>query len=317
MSETLRMSPMVACVSLALAATLAIASHSALAADSGAKTPSTAASGEPYVMPRSEVRRMRSSSGGDYLVYIAWPEQAPPPEGYPILYLLDGTESFAIAAEFANRLGSYSGMAPGVVVGIGYPDASRRVLDYTPAVPEGVDTSPAKGPTGGADAFLEFLASQVIPGVEAGHRVDANRRTLAGYSLGGLFTLQALFKRPDLFRTYVASSPSIWYGEKQVLELLPGLSERLSKLSARRRLFLSAGQYEQAPAPGKEHDPSWLEIAELSKRARMIDNARALAERLHSMPLHVEFRLVPGETHATGDWPALRDSLQHAFADQP
>ncbi len=45
--------------------------------------------------------------------------------------------------------------------------------------------------------------------------VDANRRTLAGYSLGGLLTLQALFKRPGLFRTYVASSPSIWYGDKQ------------------------------------------------------------------------------------------------------
>jgi enterochelin esterase-like enzyme len=49
----------------------------------------------------------------------------------------------------------------------------------------------------------------------------------------------------------------------------------------------------------------------------MIDNARDLAERLQSTPMHVEFRVVPGETHATGDWPALREALQRAFADQP
>jgi len=315
MTGNLRMSLTLACVSLAFAVALATSS-SARGANASANAAPTTAKGEPYVMPRSEVRRMRSDAGGDYLVYIAWPEPPPPPEGYPILYLLDGTESFAIAAEFENRLGSYSGMAPGIVVGIGSSEASRRVLDYTPAVPAGVDTAPAKGPTGGADAFLDFVANKVIPSVEAGQRVNASRRTLAGYSLGGLFTLQALFKRPDLFRTYVASSPSIWYGEKQVLQLLPGFSARLNKIQPRRRLFLSAGQYEQSPPPGMEHDPSWLEIADLSIRAKMIDNARDLAKRLGSTPLQVEFRIVPGETHATGDWPSLRDALQRAFADK-
>jgi predicted alpha/beta superfamily hydrolase len=299
------------CLSLAGAPTLATAGS-----DTKPSAAPTAVKGEPYVMPRSEVRSMRSEAGADYLIHIAWPQDPPPPEGYPILYLLDGTESFAIVAEFANRLGSYSGLAPGVVVGIGYPGESRRTLDYTPAVPAGAFVGPARGPTGGADAFINFVANKVIPGVEAGHRVNADRRTLAGYSLGGLITLQALFKRPDLFRTYVAASPSIWYGDKQVLKLLPGFSERLSKAQTRRRLFLSAGEYEQSPAPGMERDPSWLEIEELSIRARMVDNARELAESLESSPLHVEFRVVPGETHATGDWPAFRDALRRAFGDR-
>lgn len=294
---------------------LALAAIPALAAANPSSAPTTAVKSEPYVMPRSEVRRMRSDAGGDYLIYIAWPEAPPPPDGYPILYLLDGTESFGIAAEFENRLGSYSGLAPGVVVGIGYPGESRRMLDYTPAVPAGAFVGPAKGATGGADAFLDFVATKVIPGVEAGHRVDADRRTLAGYSLGGLLTLHAMFKRPDLFRTYVAASPSIWYGDKQVLKLLPGFSERLSALKTPRRLFLSAGEYEQSPPPGMEQDPSWLEIAELSIRARMVDNARDLAKSLESSPLQVQFRVVPGETHASGDWPALRESLQRAFED--
>lgn len=287
------------------------------AAAARAASPAAKSTGSPYVMPRSEVRTMRSPTGADYLIHIAWPKDPPPPGGYPILYLLDGTESFAIAAEFENRLGVYSGMAPGVVVGIGYPGDSHRQRDYTPMVPDGTEMLRPMTEKGGADTFLDFVANQVIPGVEAGKPIDADRRTIAGYSLGGLFTLQALFRRPDLFRTYVSSSPSIWYGEKQVLKFLPGLADRLARAKTPRRLFLSAGEYEQSAPPGKENDPSWLDIAEMSRRARMVDNARDLADRLKTEPLQVSFRVVPGETHATGDWPALRDALLRAFADKP
>lgn len=304
-------------VPLALAVSIAAMQPSLLHANPAPVAAPAAAKGEPYVMPRTEVRPMRSDAGSDYLVYIAWPQQPPPPEGYPVLYLLDGTESFAIAAEYQNRLGGYAGLEPGIVVGVGYPDASRRGFDYTPAVPGGDRLMPSPGPAGGADQFLDFLANKVIPAVEAGHPVNPDRRTLAGYSLGGLFTLQALFKRPGLFRAYAASSPSIWYGDKQVLKLLPGLAGRLAALPSRRRLLLSAGQYEQSPAPGMEQDPAWLRIADLSRRAKMVDNARDLAGLLQAAPIDVEFRLAPGETHGSGNWPALRDALRLAFGNQP
>ena len=304
-------------LALTLAIAIAAAHPSPLRADQRGAITAPNSEGEPYVMPRSEVRPLRSDAGSDYLIYIAWPQQQPPPEGYPILYLLDGSESFAIAAEYQNRLGSYAGMAPGIVVGIGYPDASRRNFDYTPAVPEGVELMPGMGPTGGAGPFLDFLADKVIPEVESEFPVNPDRRSLAGYSLGGLLTLQALFKRPDLFRTYVASSPSIWFGEKQVLKMLPGFADRLGALSSRRSLPLSAGEYEQSPLPGRERNPSWLLIADLSRRARMIDNASDLAVSLRSAPLDVEFRVAPGETHASGNWPAIRDALQRAFGNKP
>lgn len=297
---------------LMLASLLAFAPGFAIAQSSKA-TPEAI----PYVMPRSEVLHMRSAAGAEYVVYIAWPEAPPPPGGYPILYMLDGTESFAIAAEYANRLGSYVGLTPGVVVAIGYPGATRRELDYSPATPKGVDIAPVRGPTGGADIFLDFLATRLIPAVEKGRSVNADRRTLAGYSFGGLFTLHALFNRPELFRNYAASSPSIWYGDKQVLKGMPGLSDRLAKPRTPRRLLLTAGEYEQSAPPGMEQDPSWLKIADLSLRAKMIDNARALSEQLRSAPMQVEFRVHAGETHASGDWPAIRDALRLAFATQP
>lgn len=268
--------------------------------------------GAAYVMPRSEVRDVTSKAGATYRVYIAWPEAPPPPGGYPVLYLLDGDESFAVTAEAANRFGQYWGLEPGIVVAIGYGSGSRRVQDYTPA---GSDPAlPADAKVGGADAFLTFLGDELIPSIEAAYHIDPARRTLMGYSLGGLFTLHALFHRPQLFARYVAASPSIWFADKAELAALPMFERRMAKGDLHPRLVLTAGQYEQSPAPGMENDPAWLKIAALSIRAAMADNARALAERLAKYPnMSVSFTVNAGETHATGDFPAIRDSLRQAF----
>lgn len=307
----------IAAMSAALAASAAAACAETPSSAAPEQGPAVETRGETYVMPRSDVRKMTSEDGAEYLIYIAWPAEAPPPEGYPALYLLDGTESFAVAAEFANRLGVYSGMRPGVVIGIGYPGATRRELDYTPDVAPDPEGPPMSGPTGGAEAFLSFIENDVIASVEKDIPIDSTRRTIAGYSLGGLLTLQALFERPDLFRTYVASSPSIWWGGKYVVSLAPGLAEKLPADASPRRLFLTVGQYEQSPMPGKEEDPSWLKIAELSKYARMNDNAQELFDMLQSTEgLETDLEVMPNETHATGDLVAIRAALLHAFADQ-
>ena len=268
--------------------------------------------GAPYVMPRSEVRDVTSKAGATYRVYIAWPEAPPPPGGYPVLYLLDGDEAFAVTAEAANRFGPYWGLEPGIVVAVGYPSGSRRMEDYTP--PGSDPAVPPGAKVGGANAFLTFLGDELMPSVEAGNHIDPARRTLMGYSQGGLFTLHALFHRPELFARYVAASPSIWFADKAELAALPLFEKRMAKGDLHPRLVLTAGQYEQSPAPGMENDPAWLKIAALSVRAAMADNARALAARLAKVPgISVSFTLNAGETHATGDFPAIRDSLRQAF----
>lgn len=292
---------------LAVTALLALLSAPALAAEPAAK-------GAPYVMPRSEVRDVTSKAGAAYRVYVAMPEAPPPPGGYPVLYLLDGDESFATTAEMANRFGIYWGLEPGVVVAIGYPTGSRRMLDDTPAGDPG-DVVPAGTRTGGADTFLTFLGDELIPAIDAEHHIDPARRTLMGYSLGGLFTLHALFHRPGLFARYVAASPSIWFADKAVLGALPAFEQRMRRGDLHPSLTLTAGQYEQSPPPGGEKDPAWLKIAALSTKAAMVDNARALSQRLGGLPgLSVSFAVVPGETHATGDFPAIREALRRAFA---
>lgn len=276
--------------------------------------------GEPFVISNSDVRVMKSKTGAAYRVYVSWPKTPPPPKGYPVLFMLDGDEAFALTSETANRLGPYWDLTPGIVVAIGYPGTSRRFLDFTPPGPAGVDLPPDSGPTGGVDAFLAFVGDELVPSIQAEYPVDPDRRTLMGYSLAGLFVLEALFKRPELFSTYVAGSPSSFYGNRQVFTLIPSFADKMRAAHLKRRLFLTIGQYEQSPPPGKEKDPSWLKIADLSIKARMDDNARDLAARLKplsSVGLDLDFQVLPNETHASGEWLVTRKGLLQAFAERP
>lgn len=63
--------------------------------------------------------------------------------------------------------------------------------------------------SGGAAAFLEFLQRKVIPFVEANYHVSRSDRSLAAYSLGGLFTLYALFQAPETFHRFLVGDPSM------------------------------------------------------------------------------------------------------------
>jgi Predicted hydrolase of the alpha/beta superfamily len=107
----------------------------------------------------------------------------------------------------------------GIIVAIGYPlnrelyDMRRRTLDLSP--PAG---TPVTG-HGGADIFLDFIQSSVRPAVKARFpQVAVSREALYGHSYGGLLALHALFTRPGSFDCYMASSPSIWWNNKVILQ---------------------------------------------------------------------------------------------------
>jgi tetratricopeptide (TPR) repeat protein len=66
-----------------------------------------------------------------------------------------------------------------------------------------------KFPTsGGADRFLKFIETELIPKIEKDYRVQPYR-VFAGHSFGGLFAIHALLTRPEIFNAYIAVSPSM------------------------------------------------------------------------------------------------------------
>ncbi|WP_321488567.1 alpha/beta hydrolase-fold protein [uncultured Hyphomonas sp.] len=261
-----------------------------------------------YVMERTEVRDIVSATGGAYRIFIQTPEGPAPEAGYPVLYILDGEDNFAVAAATTDRYAKYArdhGFEAGLIVGIGYAEESRRSLDYTP---ETDLTADARGrPVGGAGAFREFIVSDLRPAIEADFPVDTSRQSLFGHSYGGLFVLDTFFADPSLFQTYVAASPSIWFGTRAVLRNEAELSGKLAGLSPR-TLVLTAGD-------GEDRIPPALAGSGVgSLRAE----AEALASRLTGIEgLKVHHRTLTGETHGSALLPALGSAVAYTFAGGP
>jgi predicted alpha/beta superfamily hydrolase len=94
-----------------------------------------------------------------------------------------------------------------VIVGIVNIDRNR---DYTPTyAPE--QPGNLQFPTSGkADKFTRFLSSDLIPYIDSHYKTQPYR-ILAGWSLGGLFTVHTFFENPQLFSAYLAVSPSLWW----------------------------------------------------------------------------------------------------------
>ncbi|MCA6225206.1 MAG: alpha/beta hydrolase, partial [Phenylobacterium sp.] len=155
----------------------------------------------------------------------------------------------------------------------------------------------------GADDFLEILTQEVRARVAEVLPVDPDRESVFGHSLGGLFVLHSLFRRPDAFSAWLSLSPSIWWDDRIVLKGEAGFASALAGLARPPRLFVGVGSLEQP-----EGSP-----------ARMVDNAVELSARLGALagPPGWRFasRVFEGETHTGVVWPAINPLLDFALKD--
>jgi predicted alpha/beta superfamily hydrolase len=132
---------------------------------------------------------------------------------YPVLYMTDGDAHLGHTSSTIDFLVRNGRMPEMIVVGITNTDRTR---DLTPA--KGTGPNADQFPTaGGADKFLKFIETEVIPEIEKNYRVQPYR-VLAGHSFGGLFAVNALITRPELFNSYVAVSPSLQWGNEATLK---------------------------------------------------------------------------------------------------
>lgn len=269
----------------------------------------------PVTLPRTERRLMQSrASGAEYVIFISTPSQPPPPAGHPVIYLLDANAAFGTMVEalaMQSPRPEATGVRPAIVVGIGYPteqplDPVRRTYDYTPAVsPERLSPRPDGTPwppTGGADAFLDFIEDELKPAIARDFPVDPTCQGVFGHSFGGLFVLHALFTRPGTFRSYVAGSPSIWFGERAILDAERAFGERLGTVPRPIRLMIGVGGLEQTPSPRPEAKAASAARAEWVTRNRMVDNARDIAGHLRELAPHgleLCYEEFPGENHVS------------------
>lgn len=261
----------------------------------------------PVVMEKAEQWTMRSKAGRIYEISIARPNAAVPAHGYPVMYVLDPSTAFATLVDTVRNQEQMFG--PVVVVGVGYAsdaEEENRTLDLTPPtdpanLPPGMPNG--WGATGGNDAFLNFLVDELKPAIAKTVAVDPSRQALFGHSLGGLFVLHALFVRSDSFDTYIAGSPSIWWGKKSVLGEVAAFKAAQQRTKVPRRLLITVGELEATASPEEIRVAAALKIADptkLMREAHQVENSAQLAVSLRSLAsdgLDVHRVAFPDETH--------------------
>jgi predicted alpha/beta superfamily hydrolase len=258
-----------------------------------------------------------SASCRTYRIYVRIPLEPPPAAGYSILYVIDGNWFFATAALQAEFLEAECG--PMLVVGIGYPTDNRgeyavlRIRDLTARDPEGELSKEIAAYTtaelerdeifyGGSEEFLGFITEELQPVIARMFHVDLNKEAIFGDSLGGLFALYALCRRPAKFRTCVAGSPSIWWNDRAVMKEVAGFKRVVESQQVVHKVMITVGSLEESveriPTPRRV---SRERVEEMVRRCRMVDNARELASELKAIRAPpgytVELHVFDGETH--------------------
>ncbi len=278
----------------------------------------THAANQPGPVPVTNSFRhvLRSAEiGQDFVIDVALP-YLPSDEPMPVIYVTDGNSMFPLVANSARLMQLGFEIPPVIVVGIGYEvDSSAEVLnlrsrDLTPTVDEAFLERSASDPMprpsdlslGQAAQFLDFIENDVKPLIAANYPVLDGDATLVGDSLGGLFTLYALFNRTGDYQRFIAGSPSLWWDEETLFEDEARYATSAEDIDA--RLFLSVGGLEEGPADDGFH---------------MVTNTHRMADLLASRAypsLHLTVHEFADETHLSVIPATMSRGLRAVFADE-
>ncbi len=209
----------------------------------------------------------------------------------PTLYLLDGDNHFHILSAYIDYLRHWKLIPPMIVVGIISVD---RKKDLTPVQSMadyfGKADSSLKN-SGGNAQFFKFIKNELIPYMEATYK-SSPYRIFAGHSFGGITTINCMLTQPDLFDSYIAISPSFWFGQKYMLsqatQKLPSLK------NAHKKLFYSVGN---------EGGTFRNDVLKFDK----------LVQQNSSKSFQHMYKYYPNEDHMSEPVPAYYDALRFIF----
>jgi predicted alpha/beta superfamily hydrolase len=211
---------------------------------------------------------------------------------YPVLYLLDGTAALLFEMiGVINRL-RYDHSAPDmIIVAI---ENTNRDRDMMPVVSKDYPGPP------GAEAFLAFIETELIPDIDKTYRTGPPR-ILQGKSLSGLFTLYALLERPTLFNAFVGCSVG-WFAENN--EYFLALSDqafRDVRSFSHRRVYLANSLQDQ-------YDPEHI------IHRQMIAFSHLLKDKLGAT---IAYRYQTYQDYPHVPFPCLYDGLRFVTAELP
>ncbi len=265
-------------------------------------------------------------NGPRYRIWLYHPKAAGSNAEPPLLVLLDGNATFALAVSAARLQAKLIG--PVTIAAIAADndtlfDEHQRFRDFTTPARDGWgvprDAQGAPLETGGAQAFETFVNETLLRAIEARTHAAPRSRMLFGHSLGGFFVLNDALAHPQAYSRYMAASPSIWWNGAELLA-----SARASARSASTKgsathaavpLAIRVGGDEQKLAPNAP--PARVERV---THAAMLDNARAIADLLHATPtlgFDADFQIYAGQNHVSYLPAAISEAVGLAARNLP
>ena len=193
-------------------------------------------------------------------VYLPPGHDRGPDVRLPVLYMPDGGmgEDFLHVAGLVQVLVGNGTMRPFLLVGIENTERRRDMTGPT----ERADDRRIAPRVGGSAGFRRFIREELMPEIRRRYR-SADETTIVGESLAGLFIVETFLLEPDLFRSYIALSPSLWWNGGVLLRIA---AQRLKEdTDLPRTLYLTAATEpgiaaETAALAGilREHAPAEL-----------------------------------------------------------
>lgn len=210
----------------------------------------------------------------------------------PVLYMPDGgmAEDFLHIAGLVQVSVGNGSMRPMLLVGIENTQRRRDMTGPT-ANPEDKKIAPQ---VGGSAAFREFIRAELMPAIKSRYNTT-DETAIMGESLAGLFVVETLLLEPDLFGSYIAFDPSLWWNNKN---LLSGAAERLKTHRSRKTSVYLASSSEK-------------DLAQLTAELATVLKTH------ESASLQSLYTPMPDETHATIYHPAALRALRQIFNVKP
>ncbi len=210
----------------------------------------------------------------------------------PVLYMPDGGmgEDFLHVAGLVQVSVGNGTMRPFLLVGI---ENTQRRRDLTGPTQNEEDRKIAPR-VGGSAAFRAFLRQELMPQVKARYRTT-NETAIVGESLAGLFVVETFLTEPDLFDTYLAFDPSLWWNRQRLVD------EAAARLRARPKL-------EKTLYLASSDEPV---IAGITERFAGILGKSA------PPGVHWHYEKMPEEQHSTIYHPAALKAFRAVFKPSP
>ena len=153
---------------------------------------------------------------------------------FPVLYMPDGgmAEDFLHVAGLVQVGVGNGTIRPFILAGIENTERRRDMTGPT----ENPEDRKIEPRVGGSEAFRKFLRDELMPEVKARYRTTAES-AIVGESLAGLFVLETLVLEPELFDTYIAFDPSLWWNHQHLVKAASESLPQHAKLE--KRLYIA------------------------------------------------------------------------------